>query len=128
MIEKDKNMNELYDSIKQSEYLKKNKNINVLDRIKDQLIFKRGEEQEKKYKIDRVLGAKDTRTISNYLGKIVNNKKNEYKSIFDNKHFDKILLYCNKDVKYDILTQKINNEVNKGKPAKGYKTLKINFN
>ena len=128
MIEKDKNMNELYDSINQSEYLNKNKNINVLDRIKDQLIFKRGEEQEKRYKIDRVLGAKDARPISNYLGKIVNNKKNEYKSIFDNKHFDKILLYCNKDVKYDILSQKINNEVNKGKPAKGYKTLKINFN
>ena len=127
-IEKDKNMNELYDSINQSENLNKNKNINVIDRIKEQLIFKRGEEQGKKHKIERVLGSKDARPINNYLGKIVNNKKSEYKSIFDNKYFDKILLYCNKDVKYDIITQKINNEVNRGKPPKGYKTLKINFN
>ena len=129
IIEKDKNMSELYDSINQSENLNKNKNINAIDRIKSQLIFKRGEEQEKKYKIDRILRPNDAaRPISNYLGKIVNNKKSEYKSIFDNKYFDKILLYCNKDVKYDILTQKINNEINRGKPPKGYKTLKINFN
>lgn len=128
IIEKDNNLNELYDNIIQSEKLNKNKNINVIDRIKDQLIFKRGEEQEKRHKIDRVLGPKDARPISNYLGKIVNNKKSGYKSIFDNKYFDKILLYCNKDIKYDILTQKINNEVNRGKPPKGYKALKINFN
>lgn len=127
IIEKDKSMNELYDSINQNEKLS-DRNIDVIDRIKEQLIFKRGEEQEKIYKIDKVLGAKEAHPISNYLGKIVNNKKIEYKSIFDNKYFDKILLYCNKDVKYDIITQKINNEVNRGKTHKRYKTLKINFN
>ena len=128
IFEKDLNMDELYDSINLSENLNNNKNYDVIDRIKDQLIFKRGEEQEKRHKINRVLGSKDARPISNYLGKIVNNKKNEYKSIFDNKYFDKILLYCNKDIRYDIITQKINNEAKRGKPPKGYKTLKINFN
>ena len=62
---------------------------------------------------------KAKRPIYNYLGKIIKNeKKLGYKSIFDNKYFDKILPHCFKNVKEKIITQKINNEEKYGKIGK----------
>ena len=121
--------NEMIDNIKEEEIKKNlNKKMDIIEKIEKQCLFKKNPEKEKKNRIESALGImKEERPIINYLGKILKRKKIEYKSIFNNKHFDKILNHCNKDIRDKIITQKINNEINFGKPKKGYQALKINF-
>ena len=123
--------NEIYENVKEEEEKKKalKKNFSVIEKIENQFMFRRGLVDEKKFRIESALGIiKQKRPLYNYLGKIIKNeKKLEYKSIFDNKYFDKILPHCFKNVKDKIITQKINNEEKYGKIGNEYKVLKINL-
>ena len=123
--------NEIYENVKEEEEKKKvlKENRSVIEKIENQFMFRRGLEDEKKFRIESALGVvKLKKPIYNYLGKMIKNeKKIEYKSIFDNKYFDKILPHCFKNVKEKIITQKINNEEKYGKIGKEYKVLKINL-
>ena len=104
-----------------------NKNIDVIEKIGQQFFFGRN----KKLKIHRINSAldikKEEKPIFDYLGNIRKLKKIKYKSIFNNKNFDTILLHCSQDIKNKILTQKINNEIKSAKLKKGYQALKINY-
>ena len=118
--------NELY-----KEELKKTmkKNNNLIEKIENQFILRKNPDDIKRYRIESALGIlKEKKPQYNYLGHILKNqKKMEYKSIFDNKYFDKLLNHCYKDAKEKIITQKITNEMDLGKRKKRYQTLKINF-
>lgn len=123
--------NEIYENVQIEEEKKKNlkKNNSIIEKIERQFMFKNSLENEKKTRIESALGIyKEKKVMHNYLGKIIKNeKKIEYKSIFDNKYFDKILHHCYKNVKDKIITQKITNEINNGKRGKSYQVVKINF-
>lgn len=89
----------------------KNKNINVMEKIERQFIFELSDEKKQKKRIDTALELNQKKTIYNHLGKEVPlNKKNIYRSIFLNKHMNKILSYCYDDVKDKIITEKFNDE------------------
>ena len=89
----------------------KNKNINAIEKIEKQFNFELSEENKKKKRIDTALEINQRKSIYNYLGKEVHmNKKNIYKSIFLNKHMNKILNYCYDDVKNKIITEKFNDQ------------------
>ena len=105
------------------------KNNNIIEKIEKQFMFKNTLEKDKKIKIENALGIfKQKKSLYNYLGKIIKNeKKIQYKSIFDNKYFDKILHHCYENVKDKIVTQIITNEIDKGKRGKSYQVLKINY-
>lgn len=123
--------NEIYENVQIEEEKKKNlkKNNSIIEKIERQFMFKNSLENEKKTRIESALGIyKEKKIMHNYLGKIIKNeKKIEYKSIFDNKYFDKILHHCYKNIKDKIITQKITNEINNGKRGKSYQVVKINF-
>ena len=89
----------------------KNKNINAIEKIEKQFNFELSEENKKKKRIDTALEINQRKSIYNYLGKEVHmNKKNIYKSIFLNKHMNKILNYCYDDVKNKIINEKFNDQ------------------
>ena len=122
---------EIIENVKIEEEKKKNllKNNNIIEKIEKQFMFKNTQEKDKKIKIENALGIfKQKKSLYNYLGKIIKNeKKIQYKSIFDNKYFDKILHHCYENVKDKIVTQIITNEIDKGKRGKSYQVLKINY-
>ena len=122
---------EIYDKVKKVEEIKRKmkKSSSVIEKIGNQFMFIKEPEELKKLRIESALDIiKEKKPQYNYLGKILKNRKKlEYKSIFDNKYFDKILGHCYKNAKEKIITQKINNEINSGKSKKGYQVLKINF-
>lgn len=128
---KDDINNEIIENVKKEEEKKKNllKHYNIIDKIEKQFMFKNTLEKDKKIKIENALGIfKQKKSLHNYLGKIIKNeKKIQYKSIFDNKYFDKILHHCYENVKDKIVTQIITNEIDKGKRGKSYQVLKINY-
>ena len=123
--------NNIFENIQSQEENTKNmkKNNTVVEKIQKQFRFRRNKEEEKIYRIESALGIfKEKKKQYNYLGKIIKNeKKPEYKSIFENKYFDKILPYCYKNAKNQIIIQKVNNEINSGKRGKEYQVIKINL-
>lgn len=99
----------------------------VIDRMKEQILFKRSKEMERKIRINSALGLdnKDNKSF-NYLGKEIKNKKNQFKSIFDSKLVDKLLYYFDKETRIKIISNKINND-EKNSQIKKYKVIKINY-
>ena len=79
--------------------------------MKEQILFKRSKEMERKIRINSALGLdnKDNKSF-NYLGKEIKNKKNQFKSIFDSKLVDKLLYYFDKETRIKIISNKINND------------------
>jgi hypothetical protein len=120
---------EIIDNIKEEENkINMKKNCDIIDKIEQQFIFGRNPENGTKNRIDSALGTlKEESPKFDHLGNIRKEKKIKFKSIFNNKYFNTILLHCNQDTKNKILTQKINNEINIAKAKKGYQALKINF-
>ena len=71
--------NEMIDNIKEEEMKKNlNKNMNIIEKIEKQFLFKKNPEEVKKNRIESALGiVKEERPIFNYLGKILKKKKIE---------------------------------------------------
>ena len=88
----------------------KNKTINAIEKIENQFIFKKDEFKERKKKIESALDIDTKKPIYNYLGKEVKINKKMYKSIFFNKHLDKIFNYCYDDIKNKIIKGQIDDD------------------
>jgi hypothetical protein len=88
----------------------KNKNMNIIEKIENQFLFKRNDEAQKIKRIENVLDIDKTKPICDHLGNNLIKKKRIFKSIFCNKHMNKILDYCHDDVKDQIITERISAE------------------
>ena len=99
----------------------------IIEKIKEEIFLKKNKELEKRQRINNALEI-DEKEIKNldYLGKERKKKKNEYKSIFESKSIDKLLHYCDKKTRLQIISNKVVNEENNSK-YKIYKVLKINL-
>ena len=132
ILEEGVDNNSVYDYNKKGENKKKEEKEKFVskfgERMKKQIFFKRNEEAQKLNRINNALGLDDKdRKIYNYLGKEINKKnKKKYKSIFENKLFDKLLNYYDDNTRIQIISNKINEEEKKYKKKK-FKVIKINF-
>ena len=132
ILEEGVDNNSSYDRNKKGENKKKEEKEKVVskfaERMKKQFFFKRNEEAQKLNRINSALGLDDKDSkIYNYLGKEINKKnKKKYKSIFENKLFDKLLNYYDDNTRIQIISNKINEEEKKYKKKK-FKVIKINF-
>ena len=88
----------------------KNKNMNIIEKIENQFLFKRNDEAQKIKRIENVLDIDKTKPICDHLGNNLIKKKRIFKSIFCNKHMNKILDYCHDDIKDQIITERISAE------------------
>ena len=107
----------------------KNKNIDAIEKIEEQFIYKREDEAQKIKQIEDALDIHKRKPIYNHLGKIVIRNKNNYKSIFLNKYMNKVLNYCFDDIKDQIINEKVNDQDEENESF-GYniKSIKSNFN
>ena len=107
----------------------KNKNIDAIEKIEEQFIYKRDDETQKIKQIEDALDIHKRKPIYNHLGKIVIRNKNNYKSIFLNKYMNKVLNYCFDDIKDQIINEKVNDQDEENESF-GYniKSIKSNFN
>ena len=107
----------------------KSKNIDAIEKIEEQFIFKRDHETQKMRQIESALNINKRKTIYNHLGEVVQRKKNYYKSIFVNKHMNKVLNYCYDDIRDKIINEKVNDEEEDFViTKKRIKPIKFNFN
>ena len=99
----------------------------IIERMKEEIFFKKNKDLEKKQRINSALeiDVKENKKF-NYLGKERKIKKNEHKSIFESKLVDKLLDYCDEKTRLQIISNKIVNEESKGK-FKKFRVYKINF-
>ena len=84
--------------------------MNIIEKIENQFLFKRNDEAQKIKRIENVLDIDKTKPICDHLGNNLIKKKRIFKSIFCNKHMNKILDYCHDDVKDQIITERISAE------------------
>ena len=100
----------------------------ILERMIEPLIFKKNKERQRKSRIESAIGIEDKNIKYNYLGKEIKQKKKGFKSIFLSKSnlVNKILYYCDKNTKIQIMTDRIDNQ-EKRKPFKNkYTPFEIN--
>ena len=118
--------------------LLKNKlnNTDLSDKIRTFTFAKKNKDRQRKLRIEACLSNKEdenknNNTIFNKKNKLQNNIK--FKSIVDCKLVTKLLKHCKKDAKYQIITQRINNELDESysfeekKKKKKQKIIKLNF-
>ena len=108
----------------------KSKNLDIIEKIEEQFYFKRDDEAQKKRQIESALDIDKRKEIYNHLGKIVVKKRKLYKSIFWNKHMNKVLNYCYDNVRDQINTEKVNDQEKKVEiiKKKNINPIKFNFN
>ena len=118
---------------------KKLNNKDVTDIIRINNNNKKNSERQRRLRIEACLSTKEEEINQNKNkdlifhkeNKITNNRK--FKSIIDSILVTKILKHCKKDVKYEINTQRINNEMDEiysgelGKTKNINKVIKLNF-
>jgi len=107
----------------------RDKNIDVIEKIEEQFYFKRNDEAQKKRQIENALDIDKRKPIKDHLGNLVLKKRKFYKSIFLNKHMNKVLNYCYDDIRAQIITEKVNDqEENAENVGKSLNPIKFNFN
>ena len=107
----------------------RDKNIDVIEKIEEQFYFKRNDEAQKKRQIEIALDIDKRKPIKDHLGNLVLKKRKLYKSIFLNKHMNKVLNYCYDNIRDQIITEKVNDqEDNAENVGKSLNPIKFNFN
>ena len=107
----------------------RDKNIDVIEKIEEQFYFKRNDEAQKKRLIENALDIDKRKPIKDHLGNLVLKKRKLYKSIFLNKHMNKVLNYCYDNIRDQIITEKVNDqEDNAENVGKSLNPIKFNFN
>ena len=107
----------------------RDKNIDVIEKIEEQFYFKRNDEAQKKRQIENALDIDKRKPIKDHLGNLVLKKRKFYKSIFLNKHMNKVLNYCYDNIRDQIITEKVNDqEDNAENVGKSLNPIKFNFN
>ena len=107
----------------------RDKNIDVIEKIEEQFNFKRNDEAQKKRQIENALDIDKRKPIKDHLGNLVLKKRKLYKSIFLNKHMNKVLNYCYDNIRDQIITEKVNDqEENAENVGKSLNPIKFNFN
>ena len=117
----------LVDKILQNEHKAKQfkkERVNLTDKLRAQFVFKKNGERQRIIRIQNALKTKDNEDNDK---KIAQNK--DFKSILPSKLIDGLLGYCKKDVKKQIQTKRIMDEM---KPQKKFSihgggVVKINF-
>ena len=107
----------------------KSKNIDAIEKIEEQFIYKRDDEAQKKKQIEIALDINKRKTIYTHTGKVFIGKKKVFKSIFHNKYMNKVLNYCYEDVKDKIITEKVDDqeEDNIGIAPREFKPIKYDY-
>ena len=123
------------------EHLKyKLNNIDISDKLKNYTFMKKNPDRQRKLRIEACLSSKEEDNNININKEIIFHKKKElvknkqFKSIVDSELVTKLLKHCKKGAKYQILTQRINNELdesysedNQKYKKKTHKVVKLNF-
>ena len=103
-------------------------NIEYSSKLKHYKKQSKNKERQKKIKIDECLADNNYKFNYRYNRSIKETRK--FKSIMDSKMVSRLLGHCKKDVKYNIITERINNEfdwnINENTKIKS-KPIKINF-
>ena len=118
---------------------KKLNNKDVTDIIRIHNNSKKNSERQRRLRIEACLSTKEDEINQNKKKELIFHKQNKitknrkFKSIVDSILVTKILKLCKKDVKYQITTQRINNEMDESysgeisKTKNIHKVIKLNF-
>jgi len=123
------------------EHLKyKLNNIDISDKLKNYTFMKMNPDRQRKLRIEACLSSKEEDNNININNEIIFHKQNElaknkkFKSIVNSELVTKLLKHCRKGAKYQIITQRINNELddsysedNQKYKKKTQKVVKLNF-
>ena len=116
----------------------KNKLNNGSDKFKNHYSFKQNNDRQKRLRIEACLSMKEDENKNKYHDFISINKDNKksfsrkFRSIVGSDLMTKILKHCKKDAKYQIITERINNELEESsgddnKIKKTHNVIKLNF-
>ena len=123
------------------EHLKyKLNNIDISDKLKNYTFMKMNPDRQRKLRIEACLSSKEEENNININKEIVFHKQTklvknkQFKSIVNSELVTKLLKHCKKGAKYQIITQRINNELdesysedNQKYKKKTHKVVKLNF-
>ena len=112
-------------------------NTGFSNKLRNQYSLKQNNDRQKRLRIEACLSNKDDENKNKYNDFISINKENKisfnrrFKSIVGSDLMTKILKHCKKDVKYQITTERINNELDDSsgdeKIKKTHNIIKLNF-
>lgn len=112
-------------------------NTGFSNKLRNQYSLKQNNDRQKRLRIEACLSNKDDENKNKYHDFISINKENKisfnrrFKSIVGSDLMTKILKHCKKDVKYQITTERINNELDDSsgdeKIKKTHNIIKLNF-
>ena len=111
-------------------------NNGKIDKLRNHISLNKNTDRQRKLRIDACINNKeDNNKKSDIMLFTKTNKlhKKKFNSIIDSDLMTKILKNCKKDIKYEIMTQRINNELDEGdsgedeKIKKSYNIIKLNF-
>ena len=115
-------------------------NTGFSNKLRNQYSLKQNNDRQKRLRIEACLSNKDDENKNKYHDFISINKENKisfnrrFKSIVGSDLMTKILKHCKKGAKYEIITQRINNELdesysedNQKYKKKTHKVVKLNF-
>ena len=107
-----------------NDYKKRKENqINAMDRIKQQFLYKANNQVAKEHRLDYELKGLNDKKIKNEKR---NKKNHQYKSVFNTKIMDKVLNYCDEQTKTNIISTQLKYEGKKSY-QKQYKPIKIHL-
>ena len=108
-----------------------------IDKFRNHISLNKNTDRQRRLRIDACINNKEDKNKKSDImfftkpNKLQNKKK--FNSIIDSDLMTKILKNCKKDVKYEIMTQRINNELDESyseegdKIKKSYNIIKLNF-
>ena len=112
-------------------------NSGKIDKLRNNISLNKNTDRQRRLRIDACINNKEDKNKKSDImlftktNKLHNKKK--FNSIIDSDLMTKILKNCKKDIKYEIITQRINNELDESyseegeKIKKSYNIIKLNF-